>query len=79
MYEKQIIIVSQIIQLLQNVIKSTKIMSNKYDINMIIYSINIVLQRAYDRIEKIYCKYILKPDLENLIYNDNKLSLAHSK
>ena len=54
-------------------------MSNKYDINMIIYSINIVLQSAYDKIEKIYYKYILKPELENLIYNDNKLSLAHSK
>ena len=79
MYEKQILIVSQIIHLLQNVIKSTKIMSNKYDINMIIYSINIVLQSAYDKIEKIYYKYILKPELENIIYNDNKLSLAHSK
>lgn len=79
MYEKQFVILWKIINLLQNIIKSSKIMVTKYDINTIISNINIILQSAYDKLEKIYYNYILKPELEDIIYNINKQSLAESK
>lgn len=79
MYEKQLVIICNIINLIQNIIKSSKIMESKYDITTMIYSINIVLQSAYDKIEKLYFNYILKPELKKICYNTSKKSFAESK